>query len=307
MQSLTFGTLAYPGRSISKTLLLLASLRKFGGELAENPVWVLYPEELGEFSEKETASLKRLEAQLFSYAAADELLKFPLGAKVQAAAAAEKLAVERSDLLAWLDEDTLILSPPEEFYLLEGKSLAYRPVHHKLLGISWSEELDAFWQMVYRHCGASPESDFPMETHVGEIIRPYFNAGQFVVRPDRGILSHWWDTFQVYYRDASYRPYYEKDPLYAIFLHQAIFTGTILGALDQEELQPLSPSINYPLHMHREIPANRQARRVDDLVTVRYENVLFEPGWQEKYPFSGELAGWINSRLDQFVNLGDQG
>ena len=301
MQSLKFVTLAYPGRSISKTLLLLASLEKFGGELAENPVWVFFPEALGEFSEKETASLKGLGAKLLPCAADEELLKFPLGLKVQAAAAAEKLAVERSDLLAWLDEDTLILSPLEEFCLPEGKFLAFRPVHHKLLGTSWGEELDAFWQMVYRHCGASPESDFQMETHVGEIIRPYFNAGQFVVRPDRGILSHWWDTFQAYYRDAPYRPYYEKDPLFAIFMHQAIFTGTILGALDQEELQLLSPSINYPLHLHQEIPASRQARRVDDLVTVRYENVLFEPGWQEKYPFSGELAGWITSCLNQFV------
>lgn len=307
MPSLVFVTPAYPGRSILRTALLLASLREFGGELAESPLWVLFPGALGEFTAEETDLLQELDARFMPYNAEKGLLKFPLGAKVKAAAAAEKLASGETDLLVWLDPDTLILSPPLEYLLPEGKALAYRPVHHQLLGTNWGEELDGYWQLVYQAAGAVPEQDFPMLTHAGERIRPYFNAGSYAVRPALGILERWWKNFQSCYQAPEFRSFYERDPFYAVFTHQAVLTGTILSMLDQVDLQALSPTYNYPLHLHEEIPGEQRAESIDDLVTVRYEDTFQQPGWQDALPFSEELAGWISSRLNQFSHIGDQG
>ncbi len=306
MESLTFMTPAYPGKSISRTLLLIASLREFAGELAESPIWILSPESLGEFTTKDISFLNELGAKLIRYQADEELLRFPLGAKVQAAAEAEELASGERDLLVWLDPDTLILSPPIELLLPEGKPLAYRPVHHKLLGTSWGEEPDEFWRLVYQHTGAVPENDFPMLTHAGEEIRPYFNAGSYAVRPERGILGSWWKNFQSCYQATEFKPFYERNPLYAVFMHQAIMTGTIQSILEQDELLALSYSYNYPLHLHQEIPADMRPRVIDDLVTVRYENIFDGNYWQETLPFSKNLSDWILSRLEDYRYSGDQ-
>ncbi len=287
----------YPGRSISRTLLLLTSLREFGGKQADCPVWIFYPEILGDPGEKESIRLRELGAEIIPCDGEQDVLSFPFGAKVQAAATAEKLAAGKTELVIWLDEDTLILAEPDEFRLPSGISLGYRPVHHKLLGISWDQEPDPFWRLIYQYCQASPEDDFPMVTHVGEKIHPYFNAGVFVVRPELGILKQWWKVFEECFRAAPFQPFYEKNELYAVFLHQALFTGILINLLDRGEMQLLNPAINYPLHLHHDIPPDLRAKRIDDLVTVRYENSFSDPDWQQNFPISQELKGWIRDQL----------
>ena len=306
MSTLTFVTPAAPGKSISRTLLLLNSIRDFAGELAECPIWVLYPESAGSFSAKVGGFLQELGAKLVPYQADEKVLKFPLGFKARAASVAEKLASRETDLLVWLDPDTLILSPPMEFLLPEGKSLAYRPVHHKLLGTSWGEEPDDFWRLVYQQTGAVPEQDFQMLTHAGEAIRPYFNAGSYAIRPERGILSSWWKNFHSSYQSPAFKGFYKRDALYAVFMHQALLTGTIQSHFDRAELLALSPAINYPLHLQEEIPEDLRVARIDDLVSVRYENILEHEGWQAPLPFNEGLAGWITSRLDKYRHSGEQ-
>ena len=306
MPSLTFVTPALPAKPITRTALLLASLREFAGQLAEYPVWVLYPESQGAFKKEETTTLKEFGAKLIPYQVDKDVLSFPLGAKVQAAAAAEKLARGKKDILVWLDVDTLILSPPEEFILQDGNALAYRPVHHQLLGTSWGEEPDEFWRMVYQHAGADPEQDFQMLTHAGERIRPYFNAGSYAVRPERGILEGWWKNFQACYQAPEFRSFYERNSLYAVFMHQAIFTGTIQNMISEYSLQALSSSYNYPLHLHGDVPEDLRPGLIDELVTLRYENLFDQPDWQETLPFSEELAGWITAQLVKFNFPGDQ-
>lgn len=305
MYSHVFVTLAVPGRPLLRTLLTLSSLREFGGVLADSPVWVLHPDGMGEFAEMESGFLAELGGELLPFTADPEVLKFPLGAKVQAAAVAEKRAAGEASQLIWLDEDTLILSPPAEFILEDKFSLGFRPVHHKLLGTSWGEAPDEFWQQVYQHCGADPEQDFMMVSHAGERIRPYFNAGCYALRPERGVLARWWDNFQSSYQAPEFQSFYEENSLYAIFMHQAVLTGTILSSLDRNELKALSPSFNYPLHLHQDIPEKLQVRDVADLMTARCESIFDQPGWKEVLPISDELAAWITSRLELFSVSGD--
>ena len=143
-----------------------------------------------------------------------------------------------------------------------------------------------------------------MVTHTGEEIRPYFNAGCYTTRPERGLLARWWGNFQSSYQASEFKAYYEGDRLYAIFMHQAVFTGTVMAEIGRGEMQALSPLINYPLHLHGEIPEDLRFRFIDDLVTARYENILEGSGWQEALPISDELVSWLSSRLDQYLDLG---
>ena len=295
MHKLIFTTLAIPGKPELDTLLLIESIRTFGGNLAQNPIWVLIPEALGSLSPDTQERLAQQEVSTMTFKVDPETLKFPFAAKVEAAAFAEQQAQGQSERLVFMDRDTLVLQEPAELLIPTGKALGYRPVHHKLIGPAWDQPLDAFWSLIYDSCGVHQENLFPMMTHTGEQIQPYFNSGIFVLRPERGLLIRWKNEFLKWYRRPQFQAFYKKDQLYSIFIHQAIFTGVLLAALNPKEMQLLSPKINYPLHLHQDIPAEQRPTTIDELVTVRYESIFDEPGWQQ-LPITEPLKSWLESQ-----------
>lgn len=295
MKKLIYTTLAVPGKSELDTILLIESIRSFGGGLADSPIWVLVPTRLGEFSVSTQEKLAQLEAIIIPFEVDPDIFKFPFASKISGAAFAEAQAQGQTERLVFMDRDTLVLQEPSEFLIAADKALGYRPVHHKLVGSAWGEPLDAFWQLVYEICEVPDENIFPMMTHIGEKIRPYFNAGMFIVRSERGLLAQWWDVFSKWYRQTQFQAYYQQDQRYAIFLHQAIFTGVLLHNLSPEEMYELSPKINYPLHLHSDIPANQRPVSINELVTVRYENIFDEPGW-EQLPIMEPLKSWLKTQ-----------
>jgi hypothetical protein len=292
MESLIFVSLASSRAHARDVLLLAATLRRFGGELSNASLWMLFPAGAEKLAVHQLEALNQLNVRVVLFRLDERLRRFPFAAKVQAAAAAEREARKR-DLLVWMDRDTLVLNEPGAFRLPAGTTLGYRPVHHRLIGLAWDTPRDAFWQLIDAHCQVPHDRFFPMTTHAGEQIQPYFNAGSFVVRPDLGLLRAWWDRFQSACRLAALAPFLEQDPRYAIFLHQAIFTGVLLHTLKQTDMRALHPWINYPLHLHREVPPALRPSLVDDLVTARYEDIFDTPDWRDELPLSEELAAWL--------------
>jgi len=227
----------------------------------------------------------------------EEILRFPFALKVQIASIVEQKLNGKTEFLTWLDSDTLVLNEPRELILAPGKVFGYRPVHHRLIGPAWDKPLDRFWTLLYEACGISPNNNFPMYTHTGEKIRPYFNAGAFTVRPEKGLLSQWWLFFQKLYRVPTFTFFYEQDNRYAIFMHQAVLAGILLKMLNREEFQELSPKVNYPLHLHNEIPVELRPRTINELTTVRYEDVFQEPDWQSTLPIDEPLLSWLKGQF----------
>ncbi len=292
MHNLIFSTLAIPGKSELSTLLLTESLRSFGGDLAANPIWVLVPTELGTLSDSFQENLAQLEANIIPFETDPEIYKFPFAAKILAAAAFEEQAQGHTERLVYMDCDTIVLQEPTEFLISPDQTLGYRPVHHKLIGSAWDQPPDAFWKLVYEVCGVPEENLFPMLTHTGERIRPYFNAGIYITRPETGLLTQWWEIFLKWYRQPQFGAFYEKDQLYTIFFHQAIFSGVLLQNLKPAEMLELSPRINYPLHLHDHIPVGLRPATIDELVTVRYENIFDEPDWMQ-LPITKTFKNWL--------------
>jgi hypothetical protein len=256
---------------------------------------VLVPTELGALSEATREKLALLQTQIIPFEVDPDILKFPFAAKIEAGATIEELAQGKTERLAFMDRDTLVLQAPDEFLISADQSLGYRPVHHKLIGSAWNEPLDDFWQLIYEVCGVHDENLFPMLTHVGEQIRPYFNAGMFIVRPERGLLAQWRDVFLKWYCAPQLQAYYDKNQRYTIFIHQAIFSGVLLHNLKPEEMYELSPRVNYPLHLHADIPVEQRPVVIDGLITARYESIFDEASWQQ-LPMTEALKSWLESQ-----------
>jgi hypothetical protein len=295
MVQLIFAAPVAPDASEREAVLLARSIRAFGGALAENPIWALAPQNTALSGETREA-LRDLGVELFPFAIDAAALAFPFATKAYAAAAAEQAALGRADLLAWLDSDTLLLQEPRALLLGSEKALGCCPIHHLRIGPRYDGPLDSFWHLIYDACATPEERALLMHTAVGgDRIRPHINAGLLVVRPERGVLAAWRDTFDRVYRQPAFEEFYAQNVRYRIFVHQAILSGIALSLLAPQEFLVLPASYNYPLHLHADFPADRAAASLNALVTCRYDGWGFfeEPGWQQVVPIEEPLRGWL--------------
>ncbi len=139
-----------------------------------------------------------------------------------------------------------------------------------------------------------------MVTHVDATqIRPYFNAGILITRPTNRLFRIWHDTFYELYRKPACQEFYQEDERYEIFVHQAALSGVILSMFPTEELQELSSTYNYPLHLFSEDVSDTRPSTLEDLVTIRHEGFHRDPDWFNKIPAHEPLKKWIADRLSE--------
>lgn len=300
MEKLTFAFLAPNEELAWQAHMLAASIRQFGGELAQAPVWALEPRDAPRLSPESRARLKDLGVRLMPFPLVGGAQRFPFAAKVFAAASAEAWAEWETALLVWMDPDAIVLRPPEVLLLPQSAALGYRPVDHTLIGSPFGQPVDPFWTLIYRQCRVPrlAQMSMPMRTSVDErVIRPYFNAGLLVVRPRRGLLRAWAHDFSRLFQRRGLHRFYQRDVLYRIFVHQAVLAGTLLAALRQTEMHELPYQVNYPLHMHADYPLARRPEGLDELVTCRYDMFFAQPGWEARLPAEEPLRGWIMGQV----------
>ena len=277
-----------------ESLLLARSLRTFGDELANHPLWLMMPQNLEQVSESTYQELEKLGVRVHRFEVPEEALKFPYGCKVYAAAAAELLASTQADVLVWMDSDMIFAGEPSKLVLGENISLGYRPVMLKNISSLYNEPMNVFWDFIYERCATPEEHIFPMLTTVdGVQIRPQFNAGMMSVRPKKGLLSTWRDNFERLYQLPELAPFYQEHILYRIFVHQAILSATLLALLMEGAIQDLGPRINIPMFLEYEPDIMRQA------ITLRYDEFKFfeQPGWEEKVDLNEAFQGWLQEQV----------
>lgn len=300
MERLAFATMATSSSLAAGALMLFESLRTFGGELADALCIVLVPKAAGSLSGEVKERFSALNIRLIPFDLDEEARRFPLASIVYAAAEAEEQETGQTENLVWMATDTLVVNPPLALLIPKGINYAYRPVHHTLIGSIYEKPLDSFWSLIYQHCGVIDERVFPMETCVRDnTLRPYFNAGFFVVRPEQGLLTTWRHHFERLYHHSDFEPFYEKDVRYKVFMHQAVLAGVVLNMFPQEELQELPEAINYPLHLHDEYPTVYRPKALNELITCRYENIKELLHSLKRIPVKEPLKSWLNDRLEK--------
>ena len=254
----------------------------------------MVPQKPDRISETMHRVLKELGVRVNSFEVPEEALKFPFGGKVYAAAAAEELASSETNVLVWMDSDTIFTGEPVELVLEENASLGYRPVMLKNISSLYDEPVNEFWNFIYKGCGTLVETIHPMLTTVDAVrIRPQFNAGILSVRPKVGLLQAWRNNFERLYRQPELVPFYQENVLYRIFVHQSILAATLLAKLKKGEMQDLGPCFNYPVFLEKtsEIPR--------DAVTLRYDDFTFfeKPGWKTNFSSIELVKKWLQAQV----------
>jgi len=297
---LIFAAYAEDGEQLRHAYYLVESIRAFAGKYRNAPVRIYLPGRLLQSDSSAPERFAALNAELRISEAPPEALNFYFAGKVFAAGDAEADADDEARILVWLDEDTVILSEPNDFDLPDGVAFAYRPVMHNRSGALYDQPPNPYWQRIYEKLNLGDADLFPVVTPADrQTIRAYFNAGLLVVRPEKGILRRWPKDFKILYSDPELIRMCDDDVVNRIFLHQTALVGSVIHAVSKDEMMELSDQYNYPIFFHQQWDAAREFGSIEDVVTLRYD-VYFrdpDPAWKDKLKGPDHLVAWLAERL----------
>lgn len=294
---------------------LAASIRKWGGEYADCPVYVVLvdPGVSG-------YRAKDFNVELVSLELPDEVSGYPFAWKAWAAARVEELTEGMFSTLVWLDPETMILRPPTAYDLKSGFGAAVAPVALINTGQPETEPVDAYWAPIYERCGLDMAKMFTVETKVDcKQVRVWLNCGMFSVRPDRGLLREWKLILGELIADSLFQKAAITDAVHRTFLHQAVISTLIVSRLERSEISMLPNDCNYPLFLHGldfrtlsgtvyRMPEHKRVSKFSELTSVFLES-LFErhPDWIKYVPPVDEpMKSWLIEEYHKRVEASDE-
>jgi hypothetical protein len=299
-QSIIFCSYAENADQVHYLMPMVESIRTFAGKYKDATIWVYIPPALREKEAEKVKELLSMGIVVKDINIPDDASWFFLSGKVFAAARAEAESDGKADILVFLNYDTVFLNEPDEFNMPSGKKFGYRPVMHKNVGLLFSEPLDSFWTQIFKIMAVDESTLFPMVTPAdGDTIRPYFNAGLLVVRPEEGILRKWVEYYAKLYQDPVLKKMCEQDIRKRIFLHQTALTGAILNHLRRDEIIEFSNKINYPIFFREQFGAKKDFHDITEVVTFRHESYFNNPDsdWDKSIIGPQEKIDWIKEYL----------
>jgi len=298
--SVIFAAYAEDQEGLRSIFFLAESIREFAGPFSTAPIWLYVPEGLTLVDTQWAGKFRDLRVEIKTSRTPEAARRFYFAGKVFAAGQAESDAQGKAAVLVWMDEDTVILRPPDAFNLPDGICLAYRPVMHNRSGSLYGVPPSAFWGRIYDKLALDDSQLFSMVTVADkQTIRAYFNAGLLVVRPERGILRAWPVCFTTLYSDSILADMCDKDEEKKIFLHQTALVGAVLNNAARKELKELSEQYNYPIFFHQQYESKAPFDDIGDIISLRYD-VYFrnpDPQWSQKLKGPTQVVSWLKTRL----------
>lgn len=290
--SVVFVSLVHRSDDVSRARLLVDSIRTFGGFLAQAPVWLYAAGGQGQ------TELRAPGVEIRPLAVPDAASGYPFAGKVWACAQAEAQAEQWCRSLVWMSNDCLVVQPPALFCLEPPIQAAVRPVHIRNVGLHQADALDAFWQGGYRAAGVSEVCSTVGSFVDGQRLRPYFNSHVVVVDPSRRLFRRWWEIFERLVRDGQFQAEACEDLPHRIFLHQAVLSALLTGPFENGRICLLPPEYSYPYSLQADVPEERRARALNDLVCFAYEDRKLHPDSVTDIELHDPLRAWLSARLE---------
>jgi len=293
-----FAAYAESVEALQHVYRLAESLRRFGGQFSDSPVWAYVPQGFTIDSMELGRAPQSLNVGIRTSRTPEEAQWFYYSGKVYAAAEAEAAAAGKAAVLVWMDEDTVILSDPSDFDLRAGTSFAYCPVMHNRSGSLYDQPPDDFWGRIYERLSITDDVLFPVVTRADQQkIRAYFQAGLLVVRPERGILRGWVGNFELLYTDSVLADMCRAEIDKRIFLHQTALVGAVVKAIPRNEMIELSDRYNYPIFFEQEYDSKVVYDSLEDVITLRCEVSDVHPGQKRRLSGPPDKVAWLKDHL----------
>jgi hypothetical protein len=279
------------GRAAAR--LLIESIQTFGGEMSGCAIWVFATDPQNE----PCRDLASPQVRVLPLSVPEAVRHYPFGDKVLACARAEALAPTGVQSLIWLDLNCLVVQPPVLFDLGAVFDAALRPVHIRNVGLSPSEPLDVFWKGIYAALGVDDVHSTVDSFVDRQRLRAYFNSHGLAVRPTRGLFQRWYEHFEQLVCEKEFQATACQDDSHQVFLFQAIFSALVASSLDGQRIRILPAIYNYPYNLQDQVPEDRRAVALNDLVHFTFEGRTLHPNAVTDIQIREPLRSWLEARV----------
>lgn len=190
---ITFVCCVESGWLEEQTIRMVESLRRWGGALADSPVFAINPRFGPPVSSATRAAFDRLGVQYISFSADNPYSWKAFLNKHYSMALAERLA--KTEFVGWLDSDMLVLGEPTELLLADTEDFAACAPDRTIGTTGPGDPFEPFWHEVCQVVGLTLD-DLPWIVTAQESIRIrlYWNSGVFVYRRATGFSQFHLDT-----------------------------------------------------------------------------------------------------------------
>ena len=280
--------------TIPEVGLLIDSLRTFGGELANAPFWVFSTQPEG--AQKRIHQFEDVHTRIIPLEIPVSISRYPFCEKVAACALAEQNAPVGTRSMVWIDSSCLIVQPPRLFDLGNEFDAAFRPVHIRNVGLLTIEPLDPYWQGIYSTLGLEDASTTIISFVDGQCLRTYFNSHAFAIRPGLGLMNRWYALFQLLVKDKLFQTKACPDETHQLFLFQALLSALVASSIDSRRIYILPDTYNYPYNLQNQLPVEKRANIINDLVCFTYEARSIHPSDLYDIQLNEPLRSWLEAK-----------
>jgi hypothetical protein len=249
------------------SLLLVESIRKFGGSFKDAPIYSFEVRNTPEISSKTLNALKSFEVVHIRKFLNSKYTNFVFANQPCLGAWAEENI--DAEVLVLLDSDKVFFNEPEEFLLPSEYDVGVRPVFIKNVGSEGeSDPNEEYWQQLYELVGVR-NNMFVTSTVDQKTIRAYWNGGLVAVKRNLGMFSNWKHNLEKVL-EKGIQPRVAGN----FYVSQTTMAATICGMTDK--VKTLSPQYNYPISLHNTLYKRssqlEQFTNFDELVSIHYTN-----------------------------------
>jgi hypothetical protein len=117
------------------------------------------------------------------------------------------------------------------------------------------------------------------------------------------VFSRWFDCFARLVGDQSFQTKTCQDERHQIFLHQAILSTLLVTMLDPSRMRILPPEYVYPYNLHQDVPADRRAAVMNDLVCIYYEGRSLDPQLINDIKVYDPLSSWLSEHAKEISSM----
>jgi len=299
------------GKLESQAILLVESLRRFGGNYANCPVYAVSPRPSRQMSQACLNILKSMEVHVLI----EELLSADEGygtiARLAACTWAEKNLT--SEIIISLDNDLFFAREPD--FSLQQADLLARPVDVKGMCTAGPDDYyDPYWRRIAQACEVDYDKIPWVETTLDRIlVKASYNGGMIVVRRQLGLFQ----TAEAMYRILKGKDLAPRIHTNPEFLASTGFVGQearrwwgssqavlSLAATKLDALITIAPpTYNVPAHLIEYGEKNNNKITLQNAIIIHYHWLLDKEHLEDRGIFyggdtlPGQVLNWLKPRI----------